>query len=105
MIDLIRTEQFEDLWNGKGPNKFIILFSAAWCVPCKSMDKNLLDETAKQARLPIYYSDFVLNEEIATRCDIKTFPTFVVFKPGAIVARHTGADTIRAVLFIKRNKA
>jgi len=105
MIHLTTLEQFELLWRGSGPKKFVLWCSAAWCVPCQQMDKKLLEEAAKEARLPLYYSDFVVNEEIALRCDVKTFPTFVIISPGEIISKHTGADTVRALLFIKRNKA
>jgi len=105
MIHLTTLEQFDILWRGAGPKKFLIWFSAAWCGPCQRMDKKLLEETAKEANLPFYYSDFVVNEEIATRCNITRFPTFAVCTPGEIIATNADSDTIRIVLFLKRNKA
>jgi len=104
MIALNKNEHFEDLWRG-GPKKFLIWFSAAWCGPCQRMDKKMLEEAAKEARLPFYYSDFVLNEDIANHFNVKSFPTFVICTPGEVIARHTDSDTVRTVLFIKRNKA
>ena len=103
MIHLTTLEQFELLWRGQ--QKFILWCSAAWCGPCQRMDKKLLEETTREARLPFYYSDIVVNDEIAERCGVKSFPTFVIIQSGEIIAKHTDSDTIRTVLFIKRNKA
>jgi len=76
----------------------IVWFSATWCVPCKRMHKPLIEETAAEANVPLYYCE---NEEISDLNMIKMFPTFVAFN-GHIQESYSSADTVRACQFIKR---
>jgi len=107
-IALTTLEQYEELWKGydingnPGPKRFLIWFSAAWCGPCKAMDKAELIATAKEMTLPFYYCDEVVNRETIDAAGITSFPTFIMFNPGSVVAKRNSADTTKVCQWIKK---
>ena len=61
---------------------FIIYFTAAWCGPCKKLDKELIVSAAKDKGIPIYICDLTTNEYTPGYCMVRGFPTFVAFNLG-----------------------
>jgi len=58
---------------------FIIYFTAAWCVPCQKLDKDLIAAAAKDKGIPIYICDQTKNEYTVGYCMVRSFPTFVAY--------------------------
>ena len=98
MIPLTTQEQYEELWFGRathtvGPGPYLVWFSAKWCRPCQQMDKALLEAAASRAGIPFYYCDETVNKYTPGYCDVRAFPTFMIFRPGAVVGTLTSSNT------------
>ena len=97
MIPLTSLEQFNKLKQGN--QLFLVWFSAAWCISCKHMDKQLLEDAAKEVALPFYYCD---AEPVVNTCNISRFPTFIIFKGDTIIDTYCSSDTIRVFQNIRK---
>ncbi len=95
-------EQFETLWfekpgasDGHRPKDkaWCVFFTASWCGPCKKLDLEQLTIVANSIGLPFWKCDYTVNEYTPGYCNVRKFPTFVVFRPGQIVAVKSSNDT------------
>lgn len=70
----------------------LVDFFADWCQPCKMMAP-ALDEVAHEQRgqLLIAKLDTDRNQSTATRFNIRSIPTLILFEKGVEKSRRTGA--------------
>ena len=82
-------EKFEELIQSEKP--VLVDFFATWCGPCKAMLpvweelQGPLGAGARIANLDVDH-----QEELAAKYRIQAVPTFIVFKKGEAVWRHSG---------------
>ncbi len=110
-MKLLETQkQFEALWfetpeMGDGVRShdkaWLVFFTAAWCGPCKKLDLEHLDTVANNIGLPLWKCDYVTNEYTPGYCNVRKFPTFVVFRPGSIVAVKSSNQTDEVAVWIQ----
>ena len=70
----------------------LVDFSAAWCAPCHviaAVIEEIADDYA--GRLRVGTLDVDANGRIATRYQIRSLPTLLVFRNGNVVAQVIGA--------------
>ena len=73
-------------------------FYAEWCGPCKAMLK-VLDKVAAEFDGNVKIGKINIDEspELAAEYQVRTVPTFIVFKNGEMVAKLIGVVTAAAL--------
>lgn len=69
----------------------VVDFHALWCSPCK-MQTPILKEVATELgdRIKVIKIDVDQNNEIASKYNIQSVPTLIIFKNGKQVWRQSG---------------
>lgn len=80
----------------------LVDFSAKWCGPCQRMVP-VVDQLAKEyaGRIKVVKVDVDSSPTLSSRYNIRSLPTFMVFKNGDGVDAHTGAlprETLAALI-------
>lgn len=80
---------FDSLINDIRP--VVVDFHALWCSPCK-MQTPILKEVATELgdRIKVIKIDVDQNNEIASKYNIQSVPTLIIFKNGKQVWRQSG---------------
>ncbi|MDO4496686.1 MAG: thioredoxin [Bacteroidales bacterium] len=70
----------------------LVDFYATWCGPCKMMHPTIEEiSVEKKGKLKVLKVDVDQNKELAVEYNIRSIPTFMLFKDGKQVWSKTGA--------------
>jgi thioredoxin-like negative regulator of GroEL len=92
--------QFEEMWFGDA-KPWIVYFTAIWCKPCQRLDSEALAKVAEEKDITMWKCELTVNEYTAGYCGVRSIPTFVYFKPKAIVSTLQSSDTESVKLWIE----
>jgi len=86
---MAKGKSFSEIINGDQP--VLVDFYATWCGPCKMMQP-ILTETAGKVgtKAKIIKIDIDKNPMAASRFQVKSVPTLVLFQKGKVVWRKSG---------------
>jgi thioredoxin 1 len=74
------------------PVPVLVDFTAVWCPPCRAIAPHVEAMAGKYAdRLRVGKCDADANQELTARYDVRSLPTLLVFKDGAVVGQLVGA--------------
>jgi thiol-disulfide isomerase/thioredoxin len=97
---LSSVEQFTEATRAN--SKLLVWFSASWCGPCQQMNKTELLQTAGEKGIPIAYTDQTEVPELTELCNIRQFPTFILFVDGVESARRVSSETAKVCMWIRK---
>lgn len=79
----------KQLMDAKGT--VLVEFYATWCPHCKRMMPVVDDIKALyEGRLTVFQFDIDENDELATELDVKSIPTFIIYRDGEEQWRSSG---------------
>ena len=82
-------ETFQQLIQSNTP--VLVDFYADWCGPCKAMAPVIKETVADlHGKARVIKIDIDKNKLVAQQYLIKSVPTFIIFKKGAAIWRHSG---------------
>jgi len=82
-------ETFRQIINGDKP--VLVDFYADWCGPCKTMSPVIVSIGKEvQGKARVLKLDIDQNQAMSMQYNIQSVPTFIIFKKGAPVWRHSG---------------
>lgn len=83
------TTQMKQLMATKGT--VLVEFYATWCPHCKRMMPVVDDIKALyEGKLTVFRFDIDENDELATELDVKSIPTFIIYRDGEEQWRSSG---------------
>jgi thioredoxin 1 len=82
-------ETFQQIINGDRP--VLVDFFAEWCGPCKAMSPAITSIGKDvQGKARVLKLDIDRNQAMSMQYNVQAVPTFIIFKNGAPVWRHSG---------------
>jgi thioredoxin 1 len=86
----------EEVLNSELP--VLVDFGASWCAPCRLMEPVLEAIAAENANIKVVKVDVDECLDLCNPYNIKSVPTFLVFKDGKVVANHAGRTSKEKLL-------
>lgn len=84
----------------------LFYFTAKWCVPCQRIKPLLqkVSDGADPSKLKVYMIDIDDNDEIAKEFQIRSVPTFYLYKMKELIGQTGGGDIKKVQELLKTMK-
>ncbi len=93
---------FDSIINDNKP--VLVDFHAVWCGPCKTQSPILKDLASELGdKIRVIKIDVDQNNEIASRYQIQSVPTIMVFKNGNVIYKQPGVHSKTQLMNIINN--
>jgi thioredoxin 1 len=89
MVNELNDDNFEKVITGNKP--VIVDFWAGWCGPCMMVKPEFEALSKERDDIEFGKVDVDVQRNIASRFNVMSIPTFVVFKGGKEIGRFSGA--------------
>jgi thioredoxin 1 len=98
-----KSKTFQELIDGDTP--VLVDFFAKWCGPCKMMQP-ILEDTSKQlgAKVKILKVDVDRNPLAASKFQVRSVPTLLLFQKGQVVWRQSGVVPAQQLVKVVENQ-
>ena len=85
------------------PEYLLFYFTAKWCGPCQKIKPMIIKlmEGLDSTKIKFYMVDIDENDNLCEKCNIKSVPTFILFKDKNEVGQCKGADIVPVANLIK----
>ena len=82
----------------------LFYFTAKWCGPCQRIKPLLqkVSDGADASKLKVFMIDIDENDEIAQKFNIKSVPTFYLYKKKEFIGQTGGADIRKVQELLKK---
>ncbi|MEI6821653.1 MAG: thioredoxin [Bacteroidota bacterium] len=82
----------------------VVDFHAVWCGPCKTQSPILKDLATEMGdKIEVIKIDVDQNNEIASRYQIQSVPTIMIFKNGNVIYKQPGVHSKTQLINIINN--
>ena len=100
---LPKTKTFQELIEGDTP--VLVDFFAEWCGPCKMMQP-ILEDTSQQlaGKVRILKVDIDRNPLAASKFQVRSVPTLLLFQKGQVVWRQSGVVPTHQLVQVVENQ-
>ncbi len=100
-MECITEETISDIINQE--EYLLFYFTAKWCGPCQRIKPMILElkEGLKTENIKFYMIDIDENEELCSKCNISSVPTFILFKDKKEINQCKGANILNVANLIK----
>ncbi len=99
MADLAHVTDADFASTVEGSSKaYVVDFWAPWCGPCRMMEPVLNEVAAEYDSISVGKLNVDENPGTATRFDILSIPTLLVFKDGQVVKKIVGARSKKQLI-------
>lgn len=75
----------------------MVEFGAEWCRPCKALEPTL-EAVAEEVSYPVFKVDIDDSPTVAKKFGVKSVPTVILFKSGAVHKTSVGSVSKAALL-------
>ena len=100
-MEMITTDNVREII--EQPEYLLFYFTASWCGPCQKIKPLVLKlkEGLESDFIKFYMIDIDENDELCEKCNVKSVPTFILFKDKKEVNQCKGANIINIANLIK----
>lgn len=100
-MEMITTDNVREII--EQPEYLLFYFTASWCGPCQKIKPLVLKlkEGLESDSIKFYMIDIDENDELCEKCNVKSVPTFILFKDKKEVNQCKGANIINIANLIK----
>ncbi|XP_074136734.1 thioredoxin domain-containing protein 8 [Sminthopsis crassicaudata] len=92
MQSIKNMHEFENFLKSAGSKLVVVDFSAKWCGPCKRIGPVVHEMAMRYENVIFANVDVDAAAEVATSCQVKSMPTFQMYKESRKIFEFSGAD-------------